>query len=79
MAAKKTHYKVNEAKTHLSRILAELDHGELDEVIIQIKDRPVARLLPFKQKSSESAFGLFKGIKISDDFKMPEPEWNDYV
>jgi prevent-host-death family protein len=35
---------VHEAKTHLSRLLAQVEQGE--EVIVARADRPVARLVP---------------------------------
>ena len=63
---------VHEAKTHLSRLLAQVEAGE--DVVIARNGKPVARLVPCERKGKPQ-FGSLKGkIKISDSFFDPLPE-----
>ena len=63
---------VHEAKTHLSRLLAQVEAGE--EVIIARNGTPVARLVAV-QKRGRPKFGSWKGrIKVDDSFFDPLPE-----
>ena len=63
---------VHEAKTHLSRLLAQVEAGE--EVTIARNGKPVARLVPCKKRGKRQ-FGAFKGkIKVDDSFFDPLPE-----
>ena len=63
---------VHEAKTHLSRLLKQVEAGE--EVIIARNGKPVARLAPLKKRGKRQ-FGSMKGlIKIDDSFFDPLPE-----
>ena len=63
---------VHEAKTHLSRLLAQVEAGE--EVIIARNGNPVARLVSCK-KLGKRQFGSMKGlIKIDDRFFEPLSE-----
>ena len=63
---------VHEAKTQLSRLLAQVEAGE--EVVIARRGRPVARLVPCQPKGKRQ-FGAMKGqIKITDAFFEPLPE-----
>jgi len=62
---------IHEAKTNLSRLIEEVEHGE--DVIIARHNRPVARLVVFS--SVERKPGSMKGkISISDDFNAPLPD-----
>lgn len=64
---------IHEAKTHLSRLLTRVDSGE--EVIIAKAGKPVARIIPLKQKNKKRIPGTAKGhIIIKDDFFAPLPE-----
>ena len=67
---------VHEAKTHLSRLLAEVERGH--EVTIARAGRPVARLVP-AEPPLRRELGLERGqIWISEDFDEPMPdEWYD--
>jgi prevent-host-death family protein len=67
---------IHEAKTHLSRLLAEVEHGR--EVTIARAGRPVARLVPV-QVPERRTLGLEAGaIWIADDFDEPMPDdWLD--
>jgi len=66
--------KIHEAKTHLSRLVEDVQAGE--EVIISRGVKPVARLVPYLLKSVEIRKpGYLKGkIRIADDFDAPLPE-----
>ena len=70
--AKKT-VNVHEAKTHLSRLLARVEHG--DEIVIARAGRPIARLLPFRAGAPERVLGSARGtVWIADDFDAPLPD-----
>ena len=66
---------VHEAKTHLSRLLKQVEAGE--EVIIARNGDPVARLVSNK-KRGKPQFGVMKGNKVweelSDLVLQPLPE-----
>ena len=63
---------VHEAKTHLSRLLAQVEAGE--EVVIARNGKPVARLVPVRERGKRQP-GAFKGlIEIDDSFFDPLPE-----
>ena len=63
---------VHEAKTHLSRLLAQVEAGE--EVTIARNGTPVARLVRCKPRGKRQ-FGAMKGlIKFDDSFFDPLPE-----
>jgi prevent-host-death family protein len=64
---------IHDAKTHLSRILSRVEGGE--EIIIAKAGRPVARLVPVKEKMKKRIPGTAKGrIIIGKDFFSPLPE-----
>ena len=63
---------VHEAKTHLSRLLVQVEAGE--DVVIARSGMPVARLVRV-QKRGKRQFGSMKGrIKFDDRFFDPLPE-----
>ena len=63
---------VHEAKTHLSRILAEVEAGA--SVVITRRGKPVAKLEPVTPKPKR-VFGSMKGkIAIDERFFEPLPE-----
>ena len=63
---------VREAKTHLSRLLAQVEAGQ--EVVIARNGLPVARLVPVKRRGKRR-FGALKGrLVVSDSFFEPLPE-----
>lgn len=63
---------VHEAKTNLSRLLAQVEAGE--EVIIARNGKPVARLVREKPRGRPQ-FGSWKGkIKIDHRFFEPLPD-----
>lgn len=65
---------IHEAKTHLSRLLAQVEAGE--EVTIARNGQPVAKLVAIGQNSKKRVLGQYKGeIVIADDFDDPvDPE-----
>ena len=64
---------VNEAKTHLSKLLARVAKGE--EVMIAKAGRPVARLVPVTAtRRMDEVLGIDKGrISLARDFTAPRP------
>lgn len=69
---------VHEAKTHLSKILEEVERGE--EVIIARAGTPVAKVVPIEPEPPRRTLGQLKGqIRVSDDFDEPLPwdQWFD--
>ena len=63
---------VHEAKTHLSRLLAQVEAGE--EVVISRAGRPVARLVAVRKGPGKRRAGRFVGKgRIADDFNAPLP------
>lgn len=70
---------VHEAKTHFSKLLAQVSAGE--EIIIAKAGKPVARLAPIEVKAAKKRVpGIDKGqIWTSEDFDvMPERELDDW-
>ena len=65
---------VHEAKTHLSKLLAQVEAGE--EVVICRSGKPVARLVPAEPVvKPRRVFGQFAGeMTIADDFNDPLPD-----
>ncbi len=58
---------IHEAKTHLSRLLEEVEGGE--EIVIARAGKPVARLVPNLPNGAPRKPGFLKGkIKILDGF-----------
>lgn len=63
---------VHQAKTQLSRLLAQVEAGE--DVVIARRGQPVARLVSCKPRSKRQ-FGAMKGkIALTDAFFEPLPE-----
>ena len=62
---------VHEAKTQLSRLLAEVEQG--GEVVIARAGKPVARLVPFREEAPRTP-GVWRGRgHVPDDFdELPE-------
>ena len=63
---------VHEAKTNLSRLLAQVEAGE--EVTIARNGKPVARLVAWRRRGKRQ-FGVWKGrVALDDSFFDPLPE-----
>jgi prevent-host-death family protein len=66
-------YTVHQAKTNLSKLLAEAEAGE--DVVIARGDTPVARLTPIGDDKPKREFGACKGqFTVPDSFWDPLPE-----
>lgn len=64
---------IQEAKTHLSRLLEEVAAGE--EIIIAKAGKPMARLVPLDSAPKKRRLGLLKGqLNIPEDFDAPLPD-----
>jgi len=65
---------IHEAKTHISRLLAQVEAGE--EVTIARNGEPVAKLVAIEKSSNKRVLGQYRGeIIIADDFDDPvDPE-----
>lgn len=63
---------IHEAKTHLSRLVEDVEAGE--EVIIARAGKPVARLVPLEKPARPRTPGALRGrIRIAEDFDAPLP------
>ena len=64
---------IHEAKTHFSRLIERVMRGE--EVVIGKAGRPVARLVPYREKPTPRTLGGWEGrVRISEDFDELPPE-----
>jgi prevent-host-death family protein len=73
MEAMKKTVNTHEAKTQLSRLLKRVTLGE--EIIIAVRGKPTARLVPLTAEGAGRKFGTFKGkFEVPDDFDAPLPE-----
>ena len=63
---------VHEAKTNLSRLLAQVEAGE--EVVIARNGKPVARLVRVQRRGKRQPDTMKGRIKIDDSFFDPLPE-----
>jgi prevent-host-death family protein len=65
---------IHEAKTHLSRLLEEVEDGE--EIVIARAGKPVATLVSYEERRPKrKGRGSLKGkIWIGDDFDDPLPD-----
>ena len=59
-------FNVLEAKTHLSRLIERVEAGE--EVVIARAGRPVARLVPYRKRTSPRVPGIWRGqVELAPD------------
>ena len=65
---------VHAAKTHLSRLLQRVAHGE--DIVIAKAGRPIARLVPIPQaRGLGELLGLDRDrLRIGEDFNAPLPD-----
>ena len=59
MSAEAAHYNMHDAKTHLSRIIERVEHGE--EIIIDRAGTPVAKVVPLVRRVNRTAIGSLAG------------------
>lgn len=68
---------VGEAKTHLSRLLREVEQGA--EIVIARDGRPVAKLIAVPPPAAPRWFGMDSGLyDVPEDFNEPVPELEQY-
>jgi prevent-host-death family protein len=68
-----TQVNIHDAKTHLSRLLEQVEAGE--EVVISRAGRPIARLVAYRTVVKPRRPGGWKGrVRIAPDFDKPSPE-----
>ena len=69
---------VYEAKTHLSKLLREVEAGEV--VIIRRAGKAIAKIISTEKKDFTSIPDTAKGeVRISDDFNEPLEAFSDYT
>ena len=63
---------IHEAKTRLSQLLQQVE--ESDEIIISRANKPIARLVAYREKAQQRRLGETKGVvEIMPDFdQLPE-------
>lgn len=67
---------VHEAKTHLSRLLREVQQG--DEILITRGDEPVAKLVSATRRSAAESFGMSAGkYVLREGWDAPDDELAD--
>ena len=63
---------IHEAKTHLSRLVEEVNAGE--EIVIAKAGKPQARLVPLRPERKPRKLGRLEGkFSVPDDFDAPLP------
>jgi prevent-host-death family protein len=69
---------IHEAKTHLSRLVERVEAGE--EVVIARAGRPVARLVPFRPRTTPRTPGVWRGsVALAADFdRTPDSVLGDF-
>ncbi|WP_448204464.1 type II toxin-antitoxin system Phd/YefM family antitoxin [Azospirillum sp. sgz302134] len=64
---------IHEAKTHLSRLLEHVSHGE--EIIIAKSGKPIARIVPIDDAPADRTPGIAKGeFLVDESFFDPLPD-----
>jgi prevent-host-death family protein len=67
-----------EAKTHFSKLLDQVENGEIEEFIITKHGRPVARLLPISNTSTTSLNEAIEGLKrLSNKHLLGDLNWKE--
>jgi prevent-host-death family protein len=62
---------MHEAKTHLSRLVERVEAGE--EIVIARGGKPVARLVPFRERTAPRGWGALRGaFDVPEDFDGPD-------
>jgi prevent-host-death family protein len=64
-------FNIHDAKTHLSRIIDRVEHGE--EIVISRAGTPVAKVVPLSARARRTGYGSLAGqLVMSDDWDSPE-------
>ncbi|MEA2386323.1 MAG: hypothetical protein QOJ22_497 [Thermoleophilaceae bacterium] len=70
--------KMHAAKTYFSKLIAQVERGE--EVIVQRGDKPVAKIVPYRDEPTPRKRGALKGqIRMAPDFDEIPPEFDEYI
>ncbi len=74
-----TRVTIHEAKTHLSKLIAQALQGE--EIIIAKGNKPVVRLVALPEAKNKRRIGGAKGAvkNIAEDFDAPLDDFRDYM
>lgn len=64
---------IYEAKTHLSKLIAEVE-ATGEEIVIRRHNVPVAKLVPFRPVAARRKLGGWGPVVIHDDFDELPPE-----
>lgn len=67
-----TQVSVHEAKTHLSRLLRDVERGE--EVVIARDGQPIAKIVPLRRRVPILGMDEGKGFVVPEDFDEEDPE-----
>lgn len=71
MSADSSAYNIHEAKTHLSRIIDRVEHGE--EIIISRAGTPVAKVIPLAPRAGRVSRGVLAGrLVMAPDWDSPQ-------
>jgi prevent-host-death family protein len=71
MSAEAVHFNMHDAKTHLSRIIERVEHGE--EIIIDRAGTPVAKIIPLVRRVNRTAVGSLAGqLDLSGNWDSPQ-------
>ena len=64
---------IHQAKTHFSKLIERVQQGE--EIVIAKAGRPVARLVPVRQRRAKRLPGSARGrVRIARNFDVPLPK-----
>lgn len=64
-------FNIHDAKTHLSRIIDRVEHGE--EVVISRAGSPVAKVVPLTRRVHRAGRGSLRGkLVLTGDWDSPE-------
>jgi prevent-host-death family protein len=64
-------FNIHEAKTHLSRIIDQVEQGQ--EVVISRAGKPVAKVVPLAEHVHRTGRGSLRGkIVLAEDWDSPE-------
>jgi prevent-host-death family protein len=64
-------FNIHDAKTHLSRIIDRVEHGE--EIIISRAGIPVAKVIPLTRQTKRSGRGSLRGqLVYAEDWDSPQ-------
>ena len=67
-------YNVLEAKTHLSRLIDDVESGREVEILLARNGKPVVRIVPLAPATEPRRLGLAEGkFEIPDDFDEVNP------